>query len=163
MSIISKAISFLFEKRGQAPGQAMNVKTIESDKFARETEFYQLPGFVGGVTPGSQCVVQEIEGGYSVIVASNNYKLLVSVTAGQTKIFSTDATGTTKKSEILLDTNGDIKVSQDGKTIYEENVEMEKNLNVSGSAKFGPTEVDGELHGHITPLGITVGPTIPIQ
>lgn len=110
MSIIGKVAKFIFEKRGQAPGQSMNVKTIESGKFARETEFYQLPGFVGGVTPGSQCVIQEIEGGYSVIVASNNYKLSVSVTAGQTKIYSTDATGTTKKAEILLDTNGKVKL-----------------------------------------------------
>jgi len=111
MSTLSKAISFLFEKRGQADGQSINVKTIEGDEFTRETEFYQLPGISSGITPGSQCVIQEIEGGYSVIVASHNYNLAVSVTGGQTKIYSTNASGTVKQAEIFLDTNGKIKLS----------------------------------------------------
>ena len=163
MSTLSKAISFLFEKRGQADGQSINVKTIEGGEFTRETEFYQLPGISSGITPGSQCVIQEIEGGYSVIVASHNYNLNVSVTGGQTKIYSTDPTGMTKQAEIFLDTNGDIVFSQNGKTIFKENVEIEKNLKVSEEITVGATNIEVSKHGHITVLGTTVGPVIPIQ
>jgi len=59
--------------------------------------------------------------------------------------------------------NGDIVFSQDGKTIYEENVEMEKNLKVSEEITVGTTNIEVSKHGHITVLGPTVGPILPIQ
>lgn len=110
---------FKFEKRGQAPGSAINTKVVEGseEEFTKEAEFYQLPGFISGPTKGDRLVLIPMEGGYEVVVASHNYRVGVSVTAGQTKIYSTNASGTTKQAEIILDTNGKIKFSNSSKSL----------------------------------------------
>lgn len=113
---IAEVDSFEFEERGQAPGQAINVKSSEGTevKYTRETEFYQLPGFASGPTKKDQVILLPIEGGYEVIVASHNYRIGVSVTAGQVKVFSTNVSGSTKQAEIFLDTDGKITIDSVG-------------------------------------------------
>lgn len=110
---IAEVDSFEFEERGQAPGQAINVKSSEGTevKYTRETEFFQLPGFASGPTKKDQVILLPIEGGYEVIVASHNYRIGVSVTAGQVKVFSTNASGSVKQAELFLDSDGEITLS----------------------------------------------------
>lgn len=131
---IAEVDSFEFEERGQAPGQAINVKSSEGTEvqYTRETEFYQLPGFASGPTKKDQVILLPIEGGYEVIVASHNYRIGVSVTAGQVKVFSTNASGSEKKAELFLDSDGEITLSTgdaslnikpDGETILDSDSE----------------------------------------
>lgn len=126
--------SFEFEERGQAPGQAINVKYIDSDEFTEENEFYQLPGIASGPTKGDRVVILPIDGGYRVIVASHNYKVGVDVQPGETKVYSTDATGNAKQAEIWLKNDGTIEVT--GDTTFKGAVTIEDTLTVEGASEF---------------------------
>jgi hypothetical protein len=152
-----------FGKRGNAIGNAVVVTSKEGDNITDENEFYQLPGFASIPAKNDRVMITETEFGYSVILGSHNYEINVSVQKGQVKIYSTNADGSQVKALIFLKENGDIIFSQDGKTIYEENVEMEKNLKVSEEITVGTTNIEVSKHGHITVLGPTVGPILPIQ
>jgi len=136
MSIV-KAIKSSFKKYGQAPGLSQVVQTMENDEIERETEFWQFPGFLSGVTPNDRLQVIPLSGGgYRLIVSANNYKVGVTVQAGEVKIFSTDATGSTKKAEIYLDTDGKIKISnaeQSMKSIISDLIDEVSNLKTFGS------------------------------
>lgn len=116
---LSETDSFQFEQRGQAPGQAINVKNKEGSEvqFVTETEFYQLPGIASGPTKGDRLTIIQLEGGYEVAVASHNYRIGVSIQPGQVKIFSTDASGQIKQAEIFLDNDGKIKISNSSESI----------------------------------------------
>lgn len=100
-----------FKTYGQNPGQSQVVQTNQAGEVEREVEFFQLPGFRSGTTPKETVFILDADGSYKLIVGSHNYSLTVTVNAGEVKIFSTDSSGTTKKAEIFLKTNGKIKIS----------------------------------------------------
>jgi hypothetical protein len=117
MNII-KNILASFKKFAKNDYNSQVAKTLEYEETVKEVEFYQTPGIVSGLTSSDEIAVIQLEGGgYKIGIASNNYKISISVTPGQTKIFSTDATGLIKKAEIILDTNGKIKMSNSTQSI----------------------------------------------
>jgi hypothetical protein len=115
---IIKNVIASFKKFAKNENNSQVAKTLEFEDIVREVEFFQTPGIVSGLTSSDEIAVIQVEGGgYKIGIASNNYKINISVTPGQTKIFSTDATGLIKKAEIILDTNGKIKMSNSTQSI----------------------------------------------
>jgi len=111
MNIIKVIIS-TFKKFAKNEGNSQIAKTIEGGIFVSDVEFFQTPGIVSGLTPSDEIVVSRTsEGGYSIGIASFNYKVNIEAIPGQTKIYSTDPTGLIKQAEIILDVNGKIKLS----------------------------------------------------
>lgn len=148
--------SFEFEERGQAEGPAINVKYKDSDSFTEENEFYQLPGIASGPTKGDRVVILPIEGGYRVIIAAHNYKVGVDVQPGETKVFSTDASGNTKQAEIWLKATGEIEITGDVK--FKGSVTVEQDIIVEGTSEFqGASEFQSavDILDDLTVLGAT--------
>ena len=115
---IVKNILASFTKFAKNEENSQVAKTLEFEENVKEVEFFQTPGIVSGLTNSDEIVVIPIDGGgYKIGIASFNYKISISVTPGQTKIFSTDSTGLIKKAEIILDTNGKIKMSNSSQSI----------------------------------------------
>jgi hypothetical protein len=113
MSIIKE---LLYKVKGSSPGKSIVLKTNAAGDQGRETSHYQLHGISSGPTPEDVGIEVSIGTAGRVIVATHKYKLEVSVTAGETKIFSTSADGQTLKSLIELDVSGNIKLNGDTKT-----------------------------------------------
>ena len=117
MNIVKNILSS-FKKFAKNENNSQVAKTLEFEETVKEIEFFQMPGIVSGLTSSDEIVVIPIDGGgYNIGIASFNYKISISVTPGQTKIFSTDSTGLIKKAEIILDTNGKIKMSNSTQSI----------------------------------------------
>jgi phage gp45-like len=117
MNIVKNILSS-FKKFGQNANNSQVSKTLEFSDVVKEVEFFQTSGFRSGLTSNDEIIVIPIDGGgYKIGIASNNYKINISVNPGQTKIFSTDATGSIKQAEIILDTNGKIKMSNSTQSI----------------------------------------------
>lgn len=117
MNIVKNILSS-FTKFAKNEENSQVAKTLEFEETVKEVEFFQTPGIVSGLTSSDEIVVIPIDGGgYKIGIASFNYKISISVTPGQTKIFSTDTTGLIKKAEIILDTNGKIKMSNSSQSI----------------------------------------------
>lgn len=117
MNIVKNILSS-FKKFGQNANNSQVSKTLEFSDVVREVEFFQTTGFRSGLTSNDEIIVIPIDGGgYKIGIASNNYKINISVNPGQTKIFSTDLTGLIKQAEIILDTNGKIKMSNSTQSI----------------------------------------------
>ena len=117
MNIVKNILSS-FKKFAKNENNSQVAKTLEFEEIVKEVEFFQMPGIVSGLTSSDEIVVIPIDGGgYKIGIASFNYKISISVTPGQTKIFSTDSSGLIKKAEIILDTNGKIKMSNSTQSI----------------------------------------------
>lgn len=117
MNIVKNILSS-FKKFGQNENNSQVSKTLEFSDVVKEVEFFQTTGFRSGLTSNDEIIVIPIDGGgYKIGIASNNYKINISVNPGQTKIFSTDSTGVIKQAEIILDTNGKIKMSNSTQSI----------------------------------------------
>lgn len=117
MNIVKNILSS-FKKFAKNENNSQVAKTLEFEETVKEVEFFQTPGIVSGLTSSDEIVVIPINGGgYNIGIASFNYKISISVTPGQTKIFSTDSSGLIKKAEIILDTNGKIKMSNSTQSI----------------------------------------------
>lgn len=117
MNIVKNILSN-FKKFAKNENNSQVAKTLEFEETVKEVEFFQTSGLVSGLTSSDEIVVIPIDGGgYNIGIASFNYKISISVTPGQTKIFSTDSTGLIKKAEIILDTNGKIKMSNSTQSI----------------------------------------------
>ena len=117
MNIVKNILSS-FKKFAKNENNSQIAKTLEFEEIVKEVEFFQTPGLVSGLTSSDEIVVIPIDGGgYNIGIASFNYKISISVTPGQTKIFSTDSSGLIKKAEIILDTNGKIKMSNSTQSI----------------------------------------------
>ncbi len=115
MGGISKIDSFEIKRKGSAPGKAIVATTEAAGGQERSTEFYQLPGFAAGPTPDDVPVEVRVGTGGRIIVASQNYKITVDVSAGETLIYSTDAAGENIKAQIKLDTDGNISINGEDK------------------------------------------------
>ena len=117
MNIVKNILSsFKIFAKNESNSQV--AKTLEYEEIVKEIEFFQTPGIISGLTSSDEIAVIPIDGGgYKIGIASFNYKISISVTPGQTKIFSTDSTGLIKKAEIILDTNGKIKMSNSTQSI----------------------------------------------
>ena len=117
MNIVRNIISS-FKKFAKNENNSQVAKTLEFEETVKDVEFFQTPGIVSGLTSSDEIAVIPIDGGgYKIGIASFNYKISISVTPGQTKIFSTDPTGLIKMAEIILDTNGKIKMSNSTQSI----------------------------------------------
>ena len=117
MNIVKNILSS-FKIFAKNDNNSQVAKTLEFEENVKEVEFFQTPGIVSGLTSSDEIAVIPIEGGgYKIGIASFNYKISISVTPGQTKIFSTDSSGLIKKAEIILDTNGKIKMSNSTQSI----------------------------------------------
>jgi hypothetical protein len=126
-----------YKIKGDAPGKAVVIEVSENDGEAiREIEYYQLPGFGSSPTPGDQAISTEVEGGYRVTIASQNYSIDLELDKGETKIYSTDPTGLVKLAEIYLDNTGKIKISnslEDLKTLINDLIDEISDLKTFGS------------------------------
>jgi phage gp45-like len=117
LNIVRNIISS-FKKFAKNENNSQVAKTLEFEETVKDVEFFQTPGIVSGLTSSDEIAVIPIDGGgYKIGIASFNYKISISVTPGQTKIFSTDPTGLIKMAEIILDTNGKIKMSNSTQSI----------------------------------------------
>lgn len=117
MNII-KVLSSIFSKFAKNDGNSQIAKLLEYEEFVSEAQFFQTPGIVSGLTPSDEVVVTRLDGGgYRVGIASYNYNVGIEATSGQTKIYSTDITGNTKQAEIILDSNGKVKLSNSAQSI----------------------------------------------
>ena len=117
MNIVKNILSS-FKIFAKNDNNSQVAKTLEFEEIVKEVEFFQTPGIVSGLTSSDEIAVIPIDGGgYKIGIASFNYKISISVTPGQTKIFSTDSSGLIKKAEIILDTNGKIKMSNSTQSI----------------------------------------------
>lgn len=136
MNIVKVIFSF-FSKFAKNEDNSQIAKLLEYEEFVSEVQFFQTPGIVSGLTPSDEVVVSRIDGGgYRVGIASFNYKIGIECTPGQTKIYSTDPTGNIKKAEIILDTNGKIKLSnstQNLKSIIDDLIDELINFKTFGS------------------------------
>ena len=117
MNIVKNILSS-FKIFAKNDNNSQVAKTLEFEEIVKEVEFFQTPGIMSGLTSSDEIAVIPIDGGgYKIGIASFNYKISISVTPGQTKIFSTDSSGLIKKAEIILDTNGKIKMSNSTQSI----------------------------------------------
>ena len=97
MNIVKNILSS-FKKFAKNENNSQVAKTLEFEETVKEIEFFQMPGLVSGLTSSDEIAVIPIDGGgYKIGIASFNYKISISVTPGQTKIFSTDSSGLIKK------------------------------------------------------------------
>jgi hypothetical protein len=144
---IAKITDILYKRKGSNTGKSTIIKTSAAGGQERETELYHNPGISSGPTPNDTAVTVESGTSGRISVATQNYRLEVEVTAGQTKIYSTSADGETLKSLIELDTSGNIKLNGDSKafvTHAELNTALQTfitalNLHVHGSSGTPPT------------------------
>ena len=114
---ISKITSAEYKRKGSNPGKSLIIKTLAAGNQERETELYNVPGIASGPTPDDIAV--EVPSGTSgrIAVATQNYRLEVEVTAGQTKIYSTSADGETLEALIFLDETGKITIENDAQNL----------------------------------------------
>ena len=114
---ISKITSTEYKRKGSNPGKSLIIKTLAAGNQERETELYNVPGIASGPTPNDIAV--EVPSGTSgrIAVATQNYRLEVEVTAGQTKIYSTSADGETPEALIFLDETGKITIENDAQNL----------------------------------------------
>jgi len=114
---ISKITSTEYKRKGSNPGKSLIIKTLAAGNQERETELYNVPGIASGPTPDDIAV--EVPSGTSgrIAVATQNYRLEVEVTAGQTKIYSTSADGETLEALIFLDETGKITIENDAQNL----------------------------------------------
>jgi len=117
MGRLVEVVKSVFTTRTTAPGKAVIIHSKASGNVDRTTELYHLPGISSAPTPEDKAIEIPLDGGGRVIVATHNYRLEISVTAGETIIYSTDATGGTKKAEIKLDTDGNIDLNGSSKKL----------------------------------------------
>ncbi len=117
MGKLVAVVKSLFEKRTTAPGKAVVVQTTTAGNIARTTELYHPPGISSAPTEGDKIVEIPLGSGVRVAVATHNYKLEVSVTAGETVIYSTNSKGDEIKAQIKLDTEGNIDLNGDSKNL----------------------------------------------
>ena len=112
---ISKITSTEYKRKGSNPGKSLIIKTLAAGNQERETELYNVPGIASGPTPNDIAV--EVPSGTSgrIAVATQNYRLEIEVTPGQTKVYSTSTDGATLKSTIILDVDGNISLNGDTK------------------------------------------------
>jgi hypothetical protein len=117
MNIIKVILSY-FGKFAKNDNNSQIAKLIEYNEFISEAQFFQTAGIISGLTPNDEIVVSRLDGGgYRVGIASFNYKIGIEATSGQTKIYSTDPTGLIKQAEIILDSNGKVKLSNSTQSI----------------------------------------------
>ena len=116
MSRLFRVIQFAFRALRNAPGEAivMQVKGVAND--TREIEFYQLPGISSGPTEEDRVITVNM-GGYTVAVASHNYRIGIAPQAGEVIIYSTDAAGNAKQAEVKLTPDGNIELNGSGRTL----------------------------------------------
>lgn len=114
---LARIVKTLWQTRGNAPGNAVVVQLSAGGEQERTAEFYQLPGVASGPTKEDRAVVVPTGSGYRVVVASHNYRVGVEVSAGETVIYSTDSDGGSTQALIKLNTDGNIDLNGDGKTL----------------------------------------------
>ncbi len=102
-----------YKVKGTNDGKSTVIKTEAGAGQERETELYHPPGFASGPTVDDEAVVVSVGSSGRIAVATQNYRLEVEVTAGQTIIYSTSADGETLKGQILLDETGKITIENE--------------------------------------------------
>lgn len=111
MGGLSCISNFSIKRKASAPGKSIVVATEAAGNQERNTEYYQLPGFAGGPTPGDVPVEVRVGTGSRIVVASQNYKVEVDVSAGETLIYSTSSDGDEIQAQIKLDSSGNIMLT----------------------------------------------------
>jgi phage gp45-like len=115
MGRIGNITEYEVKKKGTAPGKSIVVKTEAAGGQERSTEYYQHPGFASGPTPDDVPVEVSVGSGSRIIVASQNYKIEIDVSAGETVIYSVNESGEEIKAEIRLGNDGNISINGDDK------------------------------------------------
>lgn len=111
---ICEAINY--ETKGSAPGKAVVLTTSAGADQERTSELYHPPGVISAPTKEDRIVEALIGSGKRVSISSHNYRIEIEVSAGETKIYSTNSDGSEVKSLIELDTDGNIKLNGDDKS-----------------------------------------------
>lgn len=104
-----------YKIKGTNDGKSTVIKTEAGAGQERETELFHNPGISSGPTVGDEAVTVNVGSSGRIAIATQNYRLEVEVTEGQTIIYSTSTDGETLKSQILLDTDGTINMNGDSK------------------------------------------------
>jgi len=130
-----------YKIKGTNDGKSSVIKTEAGAGQERETELYHPPGISSGPTVGDESVTVNVGSSGRIAIATQNYRLEVEVTAGQTIIYSTSVDGETLKGEILLDTDGTINMNGDDKRFVTH------------------AELDAALQTFITALNLHTHPT----
>ncbi len=106
LATIKNAIFSLFQG---APGKSMNVDLQTIGDNADDAELYFLPGFFSRPHDGETGVVIDVQG-LNIVIATNNYKLDISIDKGEGLIFSYDVDGNILSSA-KCDKNGNFVVN----------------------------------------------------
>jgi hypothetical protein len=155
---IAKITDILFKRKGSNPGKSTVIKTAASGGQERETELWHSPGIASGPTPEDISVSVPSGTNGRIAVATQNYRLEVQVTAGQTKIYSTSADGSTLKGIIILNVDGSISLNGDSKT-FVTHAELNTALQTFITALNPHVHLDpssGTTGSPVTPLSLDI-------
>lgn len=153
-----------YKRKGTNAGKSTVLKTEAGAGQERETELYHNPGIATGPTVGDEVVTVNVGTSGRIAVATQNYRLEVEVTAGETKIYSTSADGETLKSLIELDTAGLIKLNGDSKS-FVTHLELNTSLQayVTAVNALFATKLDGGGTAGTATLDISSAATTTIK
>ena len=130
-----KSQTFETQDQGAGPVQVLEVEYPTGE--LRDVELFQQPGLASGATQSHKVIVMPISGGgYKVGIAAHNYELGLEVSAGETKLYSTDSAGSTRKALIHLKADGKIDIKNDTeglKSVLSDLIDEIKNLQTFGS------------------------------
>ncbi len=112
---IAKITDLEYKAKGTNDGKSLVIKTSAAGGQERETELYHPPGIASGPTPEDISISVPSGTNGRIAVATQNYRLEIEVEAGATTVYSTSADGSTLKSTIVLDVDGNISMNGDTK------------------------------------------------
>lgn len=134
---LGKVESSEYDTPDGAEGQAQFLKVELPTGEIRNVELYQQPGVASGATPGHTALLIPVSGGgYRIAIGAHNYGLSIEASAGHTKIYSTDSSGSSVKCLLHLKADGKIAIENDDRSLKEvldDLVDEIKNLTTTGS------------------------------
>ena len=156
MGFLEKATAISFAVKGAAPGKAVIIQTIAAGNQERTSEMYHNPGISSAPTKNDRIISIPVGTGTRVAIATHNYRINVEVTDGETKVYSTDATGENVKSVIKLDNAGNIDLNGDSKKFV---TYTELNTALQSFKTTIEASIASAIIGH-THSGVTTGPGV---
>jgi phage gp45-like len=110
MAGLMKIDSARVHRRAETPGAT--VECAARDALRKRTiEMMHPPGVLSIPAQGDIAITVDAGGRLIIAVGSRNYKVSISITEGETAIYSTDKTGANIKALIVLTGDGEIKLN----------------------------------------------------
>jgi phage gp45-like len=148
------------ETVGNSPGKSVAMQGEGFEGQTMTAEVFQAPGVLAIPGDGARGVWLPVGGSgrYGVVVALQNYALNITIEAGETAIYSTDAAGGTVKALVKLKADGTIELNGDDKRLvtWDELNTALQGLKTALNGHTHPTAATGPPSPPTVPLSIDI-------